>query len=251
MKTIARIAIIGSGNAGSYFLHSLRNCGLDVIGYSRNEQKGFKALSDYSLQVSEFDLTLLCVADNAIGEVSSSLPEVPGILAHISGVTELSAIDKKHRFPAVFYPLMSLTPESPPELKAIPFCIEAPDSDVENALQHFAASLGASAHLISARARAFLHLGAVFSQNFSNYLFTRTKDILDAEEIDFRLLLPLLEQSLERLKFSDPGLVQTGPAVRGDNETMSRHLQMLNDDRLKELYTLMSQNIETDHDEEL
>jgi predicted short-subunit dehydrogenase-like oxidoreductase (DUF2520 family) len=251
VSTIKRIAVIGSGKAGTYFAENLIRQDLQVKGYARRYKQGFQNLEEIKDHLSEYDLVLLCVADEAIAEVSSSLPVVPCILAHVSGVTDISAIDQKHPNPAVFYPPMSLTPETPPSIEAIPFCIEALKSETEYDLMKLAESLGASAHRIDSEERAFLHLGAVLSQNFSNYLYTRTQEILKARNIDFRLLLPLLEQSLERLKFIDPGEVQTGPAVRGDRATMEKHLEMIDDKDLKEVYRLISKNIGREHDQEL
>lgn len=251
MSTIKEIAIIGAGKAGTYFLEKLKAKGFAVSGYSRTAKSAFKDLEELPGHIVGFDLVLLCVPDESIAEVSRSIPVVPGILAHVSGVTDLSSIDKKHPRQAVFYPPMSLTPEAPPEISAIPFCIESPLKEVEQELQELARSLGASAHLIDARKRALLHLGAVLSQNFSNYLYGKTYDILKAHKVDFRLLLPLLEQSLERLKFSAPAEVQTGPAVRGDRATMEKHLEMIDDEELKKVYRLISKNIAREHDQEL
>lgn len=251
MSSIKRIAIIGSGKAGNYFLEHLRLKAYDVSGYARSNKAGFKNLRELSGQVADYDLVLLCVPDEAIGEVSRDIPVVQGILAHVSGVTEWSAIDKKHPVPAVFYPPMSLTPEAPPSIEAIPFCIESPRASAEQALQELARNIGASAHLINARERAYLHLGAVLSQNFSNYLYGKTYEILKANNIDFRLLLPLLEQSLERLKFSAPAEMQTGPAVRGDKASMEKHLEMIEEEELRQVYRLISKNIAREHDQEL
>lgn len=251
MSIIKKIAIIGSGKAGTYFAENLIRQDLYVTGYARGYKRGFQNLEELKDQIAEYDLILLCVPDQAIAEASGRLPVVPGILAHVSGVTDLSAISPKHPHPAVFYPPMSLTPDAPPSIEAIPFCIEAKEDEVEHDLQELAESLGASAHRIDSEERAFLHLGAVLSQNFSNYLYARTHEILKDRNIDFRLLLPLLEQSLERLKFSNPAEVQTGPAVRGDKATMEKHLEMIDDERLKALYQLISTNIGLEHDQEL
>ena len=251
MSNIKSIAIIGSGKAGTYFFENLRAKGFTVSGYSRTAGTAFKNLEELPGHINNFDLALLCVPDDAIAEVSSSIPVVNGILAHVSGVTDLSAIDKKHPCPAVFYPPMSLTPEAPPDITSIPFCIESPLAQAERKLYELALGMGATAHIINSRERAFLHLGAVLSQNFSNYLYGKTYEILKAQNVDFRLLLPLLEQSLERLKFKTPSEVQTGPAVRGDRATMRKHLEMIEDEELKKVYRLISKNISRTHDEEL
>lgn len=250
MRNIEKIAVIGSGNAGTYFLQHLRAKGLVVKGYARVTSERFSALQEYHNHPN-YDLTLICTSDEAIAEVSANFPVVEGIIAHVSGVANLSDIDNKHPHPAVFYPLMSLTPDAAPDLARIPFCIEAAEADTEHALQALALQLGASSYRMDANKRAYLHLAAVVSQNFSNFLFGKAKNILDKQKIDFKLLLPLLQQSLERLQTSDPRAVQTGPAVRGDLSTLQKHLQLIEDDDLKEIYRLLSLNIQQAHDQKL
>lgn len=251
MLRINKIAVIGSGNAGQYFYKHFKNKGLQVKGFARSSFPDFHNLESYDPLAESFDLSLLCTSDSAIGEVSAKLPKANGILAHISGIQKLSAIDAKHPHPAVFYPLMSLTSDAPPNIEMIPFCLEAKEEWVSESLTEFVIRLGASAHPMDTSKRAYLHLAAVLSQNFSNFLFGQAKSVLAGQQIDFSLLLPLLQQSLERLKFSDPREVQTGPAIRGDENTMNKHLELLDDEDLKGIYRLLSTNIQREYDKEL
>ncbi len=250
MHTIKRIAIIGSGNAGQYFLNHLKVNGVTIKGFARKNSTYFADLRDFESQ-NDFDLTLLCVSDDAIGEVSTRLAPVNGILAHISGSQSLDVLDPKHARTAVFYPLMSLTLQSPPNISQIPFCIEALNQDTRLSLSHFAKSLGATPYLMDDKKRGHVHLAAVLSQNFSNHLFAKAKEILESQEIDFELLMPILQQSIERLKFSDPHDVQTGPAARKDVNTMKKHLELIKDDDLKRLYQALSKSIQKDHEQKL
>jgi len=55
---------------------------------------------------------------------------------------------------------------------------------------------------------------------------------------------PLILETADKIKEHSPADVQTGPAVRNDDQTMQKHLQMLNNNpKLQEIYRLLSQDI--------
>jgi len=58
------------------------------------------------------------------------------------------------------------------------------------------------------------------------------------------LLKPIINQTIDQISNDDPGLLQTGPAIRGDEQTMKRHLKLLDQNKeLKKLYKLLSKSI--------
>jgi hypothetical protein len=71
------------------------------------------------------------------------------------------------------------------------------------------------------------HVAAVLVNNFGNFLYTLANDLCDRERIDFSLLLPLIHETAARVEQYPPREVQTGAAIRGDGETMRRHLELL------------------------
>ncbi|MFN9492666.1 MAG: DUF2520 domain-containing protein, partial [Sphingobacteriales bacterium] len=77
--------------------------------------------------------------------------------------------------------------------------------------------------------------------NFSNHLFALVKDYCDAEQLNMNLLLPLLRETADRIIYAHPREMQTGPAIRGDQATMEKNLEMLgNYPELTQLYQLFS-----------
>lgn len=65
-------------------------------------------------------------------------------------------------------------------------------------------------------------------------------------KIDFKQLLPLIEETAERVKTISPRQAQTGPALRHDIETIKKHLDLLQAyPQLKKLYEFMSENIQS------
>ena len=74
---------------------------------------------------------------------------------------------------------------------------------------------------------------------------------MDEAGLDFRILLPLLENTLAGLKSHDPIDLQTGPAIRHDEVTLNRHLGMLHDPHTIDIYKLLTQSIQDTYDQKL
>jgi predicted short-subunit dehydrogenase-like oxidoreductase (DUF2520 family) len=92
------------------------------------------------------------------------------------------------------------------------------------------------------------HLAAVFANNFTNHLYTVANDILQTHGLSFDLLKPLIAQTAQNIQHQLPAEMQTGPAVRGDMETIDMHLQLLREHvQYRQLYELISANIIEQH----
>lgn len=243
-----RIALIGNGRVARYFAEALPAKGRQVTVYARHPRQNEQALSSLDQKA---DLCLICVSDQAIAEVSASLPVQTGIVAHCSGATGIEAIDTKHRQRAVLYPLMSF-PEAPTfTASAIPFCLEASDTSVLEKLQAFCESIDAQHYSVNGSQRPYLHLSAVLAHNFSNHLYHLAYQVMQRADMDFSMLKPLLLQSLKQLDQQDPALRQTGPARRGDKTTLEKHLALIDEPRVAEIYKLLTSSIQHSHEEEL
>lgn len=145
----------------------------------------------------------------------------------------------------VFYPLQTFTKEKAIDFSDVPICIEASSTRVHEVLFAIARSLSQKVVVMDSKDRKVLHLAAVFTNNFCNHLLFRAKTITDAEGIDFQLLKPLARETMEKAFFLTPELAQTGPARRGDQGTMKKHLAMLDGNtELQNLYKTLSINIQ-------
>ena len=75
-------------------------------------------------------------------------------------------------------------------------------------------------------------------------MFTISKGILESNDLDFDILKPLIVETLNKSFDISPENAQTGPAKRGDMETLDRQFESLsNDPAVAEIYQLVSQNI--------
>ena len=116
--------------------------------------------------------------------------------------------------------------------------VEATNKDDLAILSDLANSLSKRVYQYTSKQRLTLHLAAVFACNFSNYCFDMAKQVVDAEQVDFGLLYPLILETAKATE-NDPKQMQTGPAMRGDQNILVMHQSLLaqaNRDDLKQVY---------------
>ena len=126
----------------------------------------------------------------------------------------------------------------------VPICIEASDLAFETALFQWASATFNIVYKINEKQRLAMHLAAVFANNFTNAMYDIAYQIFKESNLDWSLIFPLLENTLEKVKHNDPQLVQTGPATRGDSSIMEKHCNALHDENLKKIYQLISEIIQ-------
>ena len=65
-------------------------------------------------------------------------------------------------------------------------------------------------------------------------------ELLQKEGFSLELLMPLMEQTLEKLKTMSPKEAQTGPAARRDTVVMGKQMMSLSDPRMRDVYEALS-----------
>jgi len=84
-----------------------------------------------------------------------------------------------------------------------------------------------------------LHLGAVLVSNFPNYLYRLAAELVP--EAGIHAFESLIRGHIEKVFEYGPQNTQTGPAIRGDMNTLYQHLEILQDDpKKREMYWLLS-----------
>lgn len=247
------ISIIGSGNTATVLgklLKEKHHTINEIIG--RNEEAvndlagklHAAPQTDISAISHESDVYIIAVSDSAAVEVSASLKINNKIVAHTCGSVSIQVLENASENFGVFYPLQSLRKELN-YTPSIPFLIDGNNAFVKQTLNDLASSISQTVISANDATRLSYHLSAIIVSNFSNHLFALAKQYCDAHHTDFNLLLPLIEETVNRLHYYDPAVLQTGPAVRGDKAVIQKHLQLLNDaPQLKNIYAIMSDSIQ-------
>ena len=62
-------------------------------------------------------------------------------------------------------------------------------------------------------------------------------------EIPGEVLLPLIDETAAKVHVMSPAQAQTGPAMRYDENVINKHMAMLKDPDMRNLYELISRSI--------
>ncbi len=193
-----------------------------------------------SMELIRDQLVLLCVSDAAIPPILDLLDNSNRV-TYTSGTTELQSLPQRENL-GVFYPLQSFSKARSLNLFEVPFFIEANNSWFAQELFDLAWQLSHKVQFADSVKRKELHLAAVISNNFTNFLLGVAKNYLDQQQIDWKHLEPLLRETISKAIELGPEQAQTGPARRDDKQTMQEHLSML-EGKPKEIYLLLSNAI--------
>jgi predicted short-subunit dehydrogenase-like oxidoreductase (DUF2520 family) len=174
------------------------------------------------------DIYLLCVPDDEIGKIASTLKLPKKLVLHTSGGVEMNVLKSISTNTGVLYPLYSFTKEVKVSFSSVPFLIEASNAFSLEKLKSFTGSFAKKITEVNSADRLKIHLAAVMINNFTNHMYTLSYDFLKNEKVNlFHLLQPLMRQTVKKIKSLPPASVQTGPARRGDNATIKKHLSLL------------------------
>jgi predicted short-subunit dehydrogenase-like oxidoreductase (DUF2520 family) len=174
------------------------------------------------------------------------------LVAHTSGAVAMKVIPDYLRR-GVFYPLQSFSYDKKIVWDNVPFCIEAEKNDDLNAMGQLAERLSRKVHLLNSEQRKVLHLAAVFANNFANLMFEFSEELLAKANIDRSILHPLILETANKVLMQSAAASQTGPASRGDLETIKAHQQLLGEDNnFRKIYDLLTREIyNRKHDNQL
>lgn len=150
---------------------------------------------------------------------------------------------------ATVWPILSVSTAREPDWSLMTCVVEAGTRERAERVHRLVNELIVPGRILIADAerRARLHLGAVLTQNFTNYLWSLAEDQLGPELLT--ALEPLARAHLDALREgATPDHLQTGPAARGDEQTLRRHEQLLRDQsEALEIYRHLSRAIRARH----
>lgn len=235
-----KIAIIGTGNVGSWLFKTLQNQRHLTI----NSIPGRKI----EILSSEFDVYIFALKDDIYEQVLRQIPFKMQNAVHTSGALSQNILAPFSENFGVLYPYQTITQKVEGKERItnyeVPICIEASNPTFENVLFNWAISIFPIVSKINEQQRFAMHLAAVFANNFTNAMYSIAYQIFKENNLDWSLIFPLLENTLEKAKNSAPHLIQTGPAKRGDVTIMEKHCNALHNTALKKLYRQVSKTIQ-------
>lgn len=259
MNWPAKIVLLGAGKVAAAMGARLVETGHSIEAVWSRTSEAAHALaanlqsvgtSVYDELPTQADLYLVVVPDHAIGEVAESLAKVvsnESLVAHTSGATPAGILQPHFQRYGVFYPLQSFSPGRQVDFSKVPLCVDSSlEADLPR-LQKLALTLSEKVFQVSDEQRLQLHLAAVFVNNFTNYIQFIGQELVQEHDLPGELLLPLLQETIDKLHTLSPSEAQTGPALRHDQSTIDRHLALLqNYPHWQRLYLLLTEGIQKD-----
>jgi predicted short-subunit dehydrogenase-like oxidoreductase (DUF2520 family) len=251
-NSIRNIVFIGAGNVATHLAVALNKKGFKIIQVYSHSKKSASILASRvkaspTADLSEIskiaDLYIISVSDNALTEISSRIFLKDKLVVHTSGSHDISILKGISSRYGVFYPLQTFSKSRNPDFTKIPVCIEAKKKEDEKILMHIAMKLSNDVRVINSASRRIIHIAAVFACNFTNFMYSSADKILLEKKIPFDILKPLIIETAKKIISEKPSEVQTGPARRGDLKIMEKHLKMIDDKDLRELYKIISKQI--------
>jgi predicted short-subunit dehydrogenase-like oxidoreductase (DUF2520 family) len=250
-KDIGSISIIGSGNVAYHLGKAFAGHVKINSIYSRNKNTAIELAEDlhafHAAEIKDLipsDLVLICVNDDQVELVLNQIPADQAV-AYSSGSVGLAELSSRENL-GVVYPLQTFSKSRQIDLFEVPFFIEATNEVFAQKLFDLAWLLSRKVIFANSEDRKNLHLAGVMVNNFVNHIVFLAEEFLKKNSMEWKYLKPLIKETAMKLQSIDPYDAQTGPAVRGDQKTIDRHLEMLDSDN-RALYELITKSIQKHH----
>lgn len=249
-----RIVMIGAGNAATVLGRCMTKSGHQVKQIFNRTRKHAQSLADEmdasfttesSSILTDADLYVVAIADHALPQIGTWLSLQNRMVVHTAGSISIRILDPVSKNYGVLYPVQTLNKEMK-DVPHIPFLVDGNTVEDRTLLFDFAKTLSNEVIVADDMQRSYMHVAAVIVNNFTNHLYNLAQQFCTQHQLEFKTLLPLIEQTTSRLKVADAKDLQTGPAIRKDQLTIDKHLQLLNDHpHLQQLYKTLTTNIQT------
>lgn len=235
-----RFSLAGPGRVGSSLAAWLTASGAERVAVAgRRESPGHIPL--YTLQSAGQDLLLVAVADGALEEVAAELARRPQarVVLHTSGSRDasvLAALREEGSAVGSLHPLKAFPRPlpDPAEARGVFFAVDG-DAPARDLAVRLAETWGGVAAEVPPESRALYHFAATLAAGGVTTLLAAASEIAGRlglpEEVTrgyLELCRGALNAAAQTLDAGRPlAEAITGPAARGDEETLGRHLEAL------------------------
>jgi predicted short-subunit dehydrogenase-like oxidoreductase (DUF2520 family) len=239
-----RVFIIGPGHVGRGLFRAFRASGVEVVGLHGKRPSGVATSTGaIPTDVSRANVVIVCVRDpqldETIGEVTIAATDgriARGtVVVHTSAIAEPAGLNALTQagFPSgTFHPLVPFSdPEISAELLRKGWIGVDGDIAARNASRRLAGHLGARVLEIPPGRKPAYHAAAVISSNFPVVLASVAGHLLHDIGIPdasaYQAVESLMSGALTNMKQALPDDALTGPIMRGDAETVGKHVRAL------------------------
>jgi 2-dehydropantoate 2-reductase len=224
MRQVPTYGVIGAGRMARHFIYYLQLLSIPFLQWSRSQND----LSDLDNLIQRCNPILILIKDDAIEPFISTYPALnEKTLVHFSGALTTALAYGAH-------PLMTFANEvyTLEKYQKIPFIIDTQQlafSDLMPAITN-------PHYIIKPEMKTYYHCLCTMSGNFTTLLWQKMFKEMEAQfKIPKEMVYPYMEKIQQNL-LHDHLNALTGPFVRNDKNTITKHLAALGDDKFKAVY---------------
>jgi predicted short-subunit dehydrogenase-like oxidoreductase (DUF2520 family) len=236
-----RVFILGAGRAGRSLARALRAGGVDIAGlhgrHADIEEHITAGAPPRSLGAATCVLVTVRDAqlEGALGTLAAASLGKHTVVLHASGSADpagLARLRANGHACGTFHPLVALSDpgNAPQVLRGAWVGIDGDEAALRVA-ERLAAAVGAQVLRIPPGEKPRYHAAAVFASNFPTILMCLAEELLRevgiSSDVARQALHPLFASAVENLRGGSGASALTGPIVRGDVDTVERHLVAL------------------------
>lgn len=220
LPAIARLrcAIVGNGRLGPALACGLREAGLTVDGPLGR-----------GARCPDADVVILAVPDTEIANAAAAIERRPDdgrpLVGHCSGATTLAPLAPHEAFS--LHPLMTVPADGPAQLAGASAAIAGSTPHARGIAHQLALHLGLTPIDVADEDRAAYHAAASIASNFLITLEAAAEQLAASAGVDRAALVPLVRATVENWASLGPNRALTGPIARGDQETVDRQRQAI------------------------
>lgn len=248
-----KIAIIGSGHIATFLGIELARHEQIIQVISPNETHAAKLAEQlkcaYSNQLAdlthEADVYILAVKDDVLTELAQQISRPNALVIHTAGAIDLQVISPMSTKLGSLWCFYSIQKEHLPTRKDIPLILQANNAESLVSLQYLANFISTQTYVLNDEQKKWAHVAAVFANNFSNHLIDISQQLMETHQMPLELILPIIQNTIEKLSFVKASELQSGPAIRGDQQTIQKQLVMLQEyPRWQKIYQAITESIQ-------
>jgi predicted short-subunit dehydrogenase-like oxidoreductase (DUF2520 family) len=230
------IVIIGKGNVATNLDYAFRKKGIACQMVSSREGLD---------ELPQANVYIYAVKDEALASVVAQVQgRERSLHLHTSGTMPITVFGEDKPHAGIFYPFQTFSKARLIEdFSTVPVFFEARGIDDISAVYSLALTITSHVYEATQHDRERLHVAGVFTNNFTNLMYTMAAELLQHTHIPFKALLPLIDETAAKIRTLAPKDAQTGPAKRGDENVMAHHVALLPNDEMRQIYQLLSEQI--------
>jgi predicted short-subunit dehydrogenase-like oxidoreductase (DUF2520 family) len=191
------------------------------------------------------NIIIVAVPDHSLKSVLESIIcTQETLVVHTAGSFGFEIFPENIGRKGIFYPLQTFSRNREIQFNGLPFLIESSDKESSDLLRNIAESIGGKVHFVDSERRRMIHLAAVFVSNFTNHMLTMGNEVALKAGFTSDILEPLIKETISKALDLGPENSQTGPAVRNDQNTIEKHLELLSfSPDMQRIYNEMTRSI--------